>query len=160
MEKLYNVAKKIEDFLLVSLVAVMILMAVGQILMRNVFDFGLVWADSFVRILVLWIGLVGAMVASRDGRHINIDLVSRFLPVRAKVISGVVVGLGTSIVCGFLVYHSLHFVKTEFEYGELAFAAIPAWVCQAIIPIGFLVIGLRYLSGVLMNLKKLRSTKS
>ena len=149
-----------EDFILVGLVAAMILMAVGQIAMRNFFDFGIVWADSFVRVLVLWIGLVGAMVASREGRHINIDVVSRFLPKQVKAFTVVVVDLATAVICGLLFYYGLSFVKMEFEYGELAFAAVPAWVCQAIIPLSFLVIGLRYLTSSVINFRKARSSQS
>ena len=33
-----------------------------------------------IRILVLWVGLVGAMVASREDDHIHIDLLERYLP--------------------------------------------------------------------------------
>ena len=150
----------LEDSILVSLVVVMILMAVAQIIMRNFFDYGLVWADSFVRILVLWIGLVGAMVASREGRHINIDVISRFLPARIKAFSGAVVELATAVICGLLVYYSLTFLKMEFDYGEQAFAAVPAWVCQTIIPVGFLIIGFRYLANSIINFSKLRSPRS
>jgi TRAP-type C4-dicarboxylate transport system permease small subunit len=58
----------------------MISLAFAQIVLRNGFDGGIVWADSLLRIMVLWIALIGAVVASRDQRHINIDLISRFLP--------------------------------------------------------------------------------
>ncbi len=42
-------------------------------------------------------------------------------------------------------YYSLLFVIMEKEDGLIAFANIPAWVCESIIPIAFAVISLRYL---------------
>ena len=57
----------------------MIGMAAGQVLLRNFFDGGVYWGDSAVRVMVLWVTMLGAMVASRDDSHIRIDLVGRFL---------------------------------------------------------------------------------
>ena len=41
------------------------------------------WAETFLRVLVLWIGLAGAMAASREHRRISIDILSRFLQPQA-----------------------------------------------------------------------------
>jgi len=50
-----------EDGILVVLLSVMILVAAAQILLRNFFDIGLSWGDQALRILVLWVGLMGAV---------------------------------------------------------------------------------------------------
>ena len=51
----------------------MVSVAAWQVLARNLFGGGILWGDSFVRALVLWVAFVGAMVASRSDNHINID---------------------------------------------------------------------------------------
>ena len=71
--------KRCEDALLVLLLLGMVSMAAGQVLLRNFFDSGVYWGDSAVRVMVLWVTMLGAMVASRDDSHIRIDLVGRFL---------------------------------------------------------------------------------
>ena len=48
-----------EDGILATLVLGMILLGALQILLRNVFDVALVWADPLLRSAVLWIGLLG-----------------------------------------------------------------------------------------------------
>ena len=68
-----------EDALLIGLLGSMILIGASQIFMRNVLGEGLGWADESQRLLVLWIGMLGAMAASRNGRQLRIDLVSRYL---------------------------------------------------------------------------------
>ena len=67
-----------EDALLVFLLSAMIVLAATQILLRNFLDSGFVWIDPLLRVLVLWLGLIGATVATRNNRHIRIDLLSRF----------------------------------------------------------------------------------
>lgn len=135
-----------EDALLVSLLLLMIGMAVTQIFLRNIFDTGIIWGDVLVRILVLWTGLIGAMVASRNGEHIRIDLVTRWLP--KQYLGGVdkAVSLATAVICGGVVYYSIRFVRSEMAYGGEAFAGIPAWVCEAVIPFAFAVMSIRFLA--------------
>ncbi|MCK5838003.1 MAG: TRAP transporter small permease, partial [Desulfobacula sp.] len=76
--------QKIEDSILIGLLLSMICMAVLQIVMRNLFDSGILWGDELIRVLVLWIGLIGAMIASRNNHHISIDVISRYLPDKIK----------------------------------------------------------------------------
>ena len=57
----------IEKLLLSVLLASMIAVAFLQIVLRNFFDTGLPWGDSLVRYLVLWVGFIGAALATREG---------------------------------------------------------------------------------------------
>ena len=87
LERLGGMLAAIEDGLLVLLLAAMIGLAGTQILLRNVLDTGLGWGDPLLRVTVMWIGLLGAMAASRDDNHITIDLVSRILKGRAAAVT-------------------------------------------------------------------------
>ena len=133
-----------EDAVLLGLLITMILFASAQIFLRNLFGSGLAWGDVLVRMLVLWIGLAGAMVASRDGSHIRIDLITRWMrePIR-KMMNGTVEFI-TGIICSAVAWHSIRFVRMEYSDGGMAFADIPVWVCETVIPFAFIVISLRY----------------
>jgi len=146
---------RVEDAILVGLLLLMIGMAVTQIFLRNLFEAGIVWSDVMVRIMVLWVGLVGAMVASRQDNHIAIDILDRYLPERAKVYANFVVKLFTALICTIVAYYSLLFVQMEFTDGGMAFARVPNWLCEAIIPFAFTVIALRYFLLSFVNLKKI-----
>ena len=146
---------RIEDGILVGLLLIMIAMAVTQIFLRNIFEGGIVWSDVLVRTLVLWVGLVGAMVASRQNNHINIDIIERYLPPKAKPVVNFIVELFTALICSAVAYFSLQFVQIEFADGGYAFARVPAWVCEAIIPFAFTVIALRYYMLSFVNLKRI-----
>ena len=134
-----------ENSLLVLLLAGMIGIAVMQIVMRNGFDSGFLWADSLLRVLVLWIGMIGALVASRDQRHISIDIASKYLPLKAARAVTAFNALFTAAVCFLLAWYSLEFVKIEYESPSPAFANVPTWVCESVMPLTFSLIALRYL---------------
>jgi len=142
-KRVRSVLYRIEDGILVGLLLLMIGLAVTQIFLRNLFDSGIVWSDILVRILVLWVGLLGAMVASRQGNHINVDILDRYLPERAKPLVSTVVQLFTALICTVAAYFSLLFVQVEYADGGTLFAQVPAWVCESIIPFAFAVIAVR-----------------
>ncbi len=132
----------------------MIIMAVVQIVMRNLFSSGIIWADSFVRITVLWLTLVGAMVASRNGKHIAIDGLLQTLNEDLQLWVRRFTDTFAAIVCLVVMYFSFVFVRLEYEDGGLAFENIPVWLCESIIPFAFLVIGLRYLNSAIFNIRQ------
>ena len=140
-----TVLQKIEDGILIGLLLSMIFMAVLQIALRNLLDSGILWGDPLIRILVLWIGLIGAMIASRNDHHISIDVISRYLPDRIKKLTKLMTAIFTSLVCIIMTYFSLGFVIMEKKDGLTAVANIPAWACESIIPVSFAVISLRYI---------------
>ncbi|MFA5905329.1 MAG: TRAP transporter small permease [Desulfobacula sp.] len=137
--------QKFEDGILISLLLLMISVAVFQIVARNIFDSGIRFGDELIRVLVLWISLMGAMVASRNNSHVNIDLISRYLPRQIQKMSMVLVGFFTSFICAVMSWFSYDFVMMEKLGGVIAFAGIPIWVCQSIIPVSFGIISFRYL---------------
>ena len=144
MSRLIKKLHRLEDTLLALFLFILIVLACLQIFLRNVADTGLSWADPTLRVMVLWIGLLGALAASRSNNHISIDLLSRFVAGRSLALVQAATGLFTSLVCGLLAFHALRFVWVEFQAQTIAFAGIPAWTLESIIPIAFAIISLRY----------------
>lgn len=132
--------------MLVGLLLTMLLLASSQIFLRNLFDIGMVWADPLLRIFVLWLGMLGALAASRDNKHITIDVLTRLMPARARTLTHIFTSLFTATVCGLIAYHSMRFVFLEYKSATVAVADIPAWCFEVIIPLAFALIGLRYLT--------------
>jgi TRAP-type C4-dicarboxylate transport system permease small subunit len=131
----------------------MIVLAVVQIVMRNFFTAGFLWVDSFVRIAVLWMALIGAMVASRDGKHITIEVLSQVFSEKMHGIIKRITDSFTAAVCFLVMYYSFLFVQIEYEEGGLAFAFVPNWVCESIIPFAFFIIALRYMVSAIFDLR-------
>jgi TRAP-type C4-dicarboxylate transport system permease small subunit len=143
--KLFRYLHRLEDTLLVFSLLSMLLIALGQIVLRNGFDSGVLWAESFSRILVLWVAMLGAMVATRENNHISIDAVSRYLPRHWQNYLATLTSLFAAAICAIVSWYSFEFVRFEYEDQTLAFASVPNWACQSILPIGCGVMSLRFL---------------
>src|SRR5690348_3234189 len=74
-----EILRRIEDWLLAILVLILVVLAGGQIVLRDFFHTGISWADPLMRQLVLWTGMLGALAAVRDEKHIALDVLQRFL---------------------------------------------------------------------------------
>lgn len=151
----YNLLLATETFLLLLFLFTAILLASTQIILRNFFDSGIYWADSALRIMVLWIGMVGAMYASRHRKHIRIDILSRYLPEKIKTPVWRLTEFISAVVCAIAAYYSFNFVLFEYKDGLLAFANIPVWLCESIIPLAFLTMSLRYFYFALLGVDTL-----
>ncbi|MGH8496673.1 MAG: TRAP transporter small permease [Gammaproteobacteria bacterium] len=154
--RLDRLGRRLENASLVLLLSAMIALAAAQIFLRNVLDSGLVWADELLRILVLWVAMLGAVAASRDRHQITIDILSRFLPQRARIVTGLLVDLFTAGIAGLLAWHSGRFVAETLEYGDRILGDLPAWLFQAILPVAFGLIAWRYLLFFLGRIGELR----
>ncbi len=141
----------IEDALLVLMLAAMILLAGSQIVLRNFWDIGLAWGDPLLRLSVLWIGLLGAMAATRDDNHISIDILYRLLPTTGKNVSRTITDLFTAVVCALVAWHGGLLVALEKRDESIVFASVPAWIAELIIPVGFGVMALRLLTSCVLR---------
>jgi TRAP-type C4-dicarboxylate transport system permease small subunit len=147
---------RVEDALLAVLLGAIVLLAPLQIALRELFGAGIAWVDPLLRALVLWVGLA----ASRDGRQISIDAVSRVLPARARAAAAVLTSLITAGISGLVAYHGARFVHSELQFGSPAFAGIPAWWLESVIPFAFGGIALRYLLLGLAEARALRAPRT
>ncbi len=144
-DRLLAGARFLEDGLLVILLSSMIVLAAYQVIARNFFDTGILWGDSMVRVLVLWVTFIGATIASRNDEHIRIDLLGRFMNDKSSIWLDRFRSLFTAVIAGIFAWYSLEFVLLDYEDGITAFASVPAWICEAVMPIGAALISFRYL---------------
>lgn len=130
--------------MLVAIFIAMLGVAVFQVISRNLFDAGFAVGDELVRMAVLWLTMVGSMVAAREKKHIRIDILERFLPTKAKRIVSQIVDFLTGSICLAVAYFSIEFIKWEMIDQTVGVGPIPAWILELIIPISALVMAIRY----------------
>ncbi|MEE2656867.1 MAG: TRAP transporter small permease [Candidatus Latescibacterota bacterium] len=137
---------RIEEGVLVAIVALLLLLSFSQILLRNIFGVTLLWADAAVKHIVLWASFIGALIATRTGRHIRIDALLRFLPPSVRASVERLSDLIASLVCALLAWHGTRFVLDErsMDLGD-AFLGLPRWIAQLIFPAVFGAMALRFL---------------
>jgi len=151
---------KVEEFFLSAVLGLMVSMVLLQILLRNFFSSVIAGGDSIVRHMLLWVAFLGAGIATRGGMHIKIDLASKLLSRKGMQIADVVTNIFSVIIGCLLVYAAYVFVKLEYEaQGELLFFHLPLWLLEIIIPIGYLIITLRFASKGIEGFLKLIKEK-
>ena len=151
--RLLRVTSLIEDALLVVILAAMVALSATQIILRNLFDSAILWADPILRVAVLWVGMIGAMVATRSDKQISVDALSRFLPGRWKARVRVVTDLFTAVVSAVVAWHAYRLVLDDRAAAVTTVAFLPMWFFEVILPIAFAVIAFRYLLFAIVHLR-------
>ena len=129
--------------------AFLVLMSFLQVALRSLFSSGILWADTLLRHLVLWVAFLGAGLAAASDRQFALDLSSRFLKGRIKSAVLLACHCFTVAACIFLARASILFFREEYAQGGALFSAggfrVPAWAFELILPAGFALLALHYL---------------
>jgi TRAP-type C4-dicarboxylate transport system permease small subunit len=144
LQRADDFGRAIENSCLAFLLIGMILLASSQIFLRNFTGGGFPWADEALRLMVLWVAMLGAVAAARDDRQIAIDVLSRLMPPKWQLLTLSAMNLLTAIVCSLLAWYCLSFVADSYEYEDLVLSDMPAWVFQSILPLAFFLLAYRY----------------
>lgn len=147
LDKLERFGRLAENTALVVLLATMVGVSVFQIINRQLLDgaFSLSWADELVKIIVLWLAMVGSVAACRDNKHIRIDLISHVLSGPVVAWSKVVVDLFAAAVCAMIGWQAWRLIREEMSWGDTVFSDVPLWTLHAIVPLAFILISYQFL---------------
>jgi TRAP-type C4-dicarboxylate transport system permease small subunit len=157
---LFSILARFEESVLGIFLVIMILLACVQILLRTVFSSGLSWADPLLRYLVLWSGLLGAAMATSQGKHIALDIISFLVPKSLHAWLHVLTDLFSATVAAFLTWAAYLFIRSEMEFGNTQLLSIPSWVWNMIFPIAFVLITLRFLMAAWTTTRTIFSLKN
>lgn len=145
--------EKIEGYLIVSILSLMILLSFGQMVLRNFFNMGIIWGDTLLRQWVLWLGFLGATMAARQNKHISIEILSSLPSPYWKRIIKTFTRICAGIISGFLAWAAWSFMLFEKEGGSILFLNIPVWVFQIILPYSFMIIAIRFIISAATNVQ-------
>ena len=90
------------DALLALLLAGMVAMVFGNVVLRYVFNDGIVVSEELSRIFFVWLTFLGAIVAMRENAHLGMDNVVRRLPRSGQVACLAASQLLILMCCGIL----------------------------------------------------------
>ena len=137
------VAVRVEDTLATIALVALAALPLSEILLRNVFHFVIPGATPFALNLTLWVGLLGAAIAARQGKLLTLAT-GEFLPKGPiESTAHVITGLIGAAVATLFVVGGLNFVKMEYGSGEEIALGVRMWMATLIIPIAFGLIAVR-----------------
>lgn len=153
MEGLFKTLGWLEVGVLGLLLGTLVVLGGLQIILRNIFHSGLLWADPLMRHIVLWLGCLGAALATTSARHINIDVFSRLLPKSINPWRRSIVYGATALATFMLGVSAWRLVVDEKLYGDVAFLSVPVWVLQLVLPVAFFMISYRSVVNLFIGLE-------
>ena len=144
--------KRLDEWLIALLLAAMTLLTFLQVVMRYVFNSGFTWAVELTSIMFAFMIFIGISYGVRVSAHIGVDALVKLLPHKVRRFVSILAVLLCLLYAGIVIFGSYTYVMKMKEFGiELEDLPVPIWMVRAILPIGFVLLALRFLP-VLFNL--------
>ena len=126
----------------VALGGIMVL-PLAEIVSRKFFSTSIPGSGEFASHLMLWMGLIGAAIAAREGRLLTLAT-NEFIPKGAlgdvaHVFAGFVGAAVSTLFC----LGGVALVRSDAAAGDVIAAGVPSWIAELALPIGFGLIALR-----------------
>jgi TRAP-type C4-dicarboxylate transport system permease small subunit len=140
---------RVETWFAAGSLLLLLLLALLQVVTRNLFDAGFVTADTLSRYLVLYVMFFGAALAVERDRHIRIDVACSFLSARALGRLYRPMRALAALVCLLLADAAVRYWSDAWVYAP----ENERWLVLVglVIPVGFGLLTLQYLLAVLLG---------
>lgn len=133
----------LENWLIAIFALALVLLSGLQIVLR-LLDHGLVWLDPLLRVLVIWVALLGAVAAARMDKHISLEIVGKLLHGRALRVARAIAFSFAAVVCLVMLRASLGLIEVDRESGTMLHEQVPTWWAELILPLAFGLLALRF----------------
>jgi C4-dicarboxylate transporter, DctM subunit len=135
-----------ENLVISIALAVMVLLPLGEAVLRRTLHVSIPASASIVQHMVLVVGMLGGAVAAREGRLLSLSTLGE-TSIRGllKITSRLLTSSVSAAISAFLCLAAYQFVQTEREAGKILAYGVPVWVVEMVLPLGFAAIAIRIL---------------
>jgi tripartite ATP-independent transporter DctM subunit len=121
----------------------LMVLPLAQIAARKFFQAAIPGEAAIVSTLTLWLGMLGAAIAARDGKLLTLAT-GEFLPKgRLGAMAHIFSGAVGALIATILAAGAVALVNSDRLAGDMLTPQIPVWVADLALPIGFALIALR-----------------
>ncbi|MCK4578729.1 MAG: TRAP transporter large permease subunit [Candidatus Marinimicrobia bacterium] len=138
-----NKFKHSENLISVVVLAAMALLPVAEVFAREILSTSITGSIVTVQHLTLWIGLAGAMLATRDGRLLTLTGETAWLRNRFGQWIFLLPDIAAVGVTLTLAIASYDLMITERAFPRVIVGPVKVWMAQLIMPLGFGIVALR-----------------
>jgi C4-dicarboxylate transporter, DctM subunit len=143
LHKLSAYTHETEDTVTALALLAIVLLPIIEVVGRALIGIGVPGSIDYVRHLTLWVTFLGAAVATREERHLALGFAT-FLKGRWRTTASVLAGAVATTVALLLGWASLEMVNVDRGAATTFGGFMPQWTVEVIMPLGFVVIGLRF----------------
>ncbi|MDH5485487.1 MAG: TRAP transporter small permease [Gammaproteobacteria bacterium] len=149
-----------EKFSITILFAVATLLLFSNVVLRYLFDTGLIWALELVQYLFAWVVLIGAAHGVKMGIHLGIDILLDKMPAQLRKNVLTLAVLCCIVFVAIVDYQAFVYTLRIYQWGDLTEdLQIPQWIPYVAIPVGlslmlyhFIVLGWEIVTGKRNNI--------
>jgi C4-dicarboxylate transporter, DctM subunit len=115
----------------------------AEIASRKFFGTAIPGSSAYASVLTLWLGMLGAAIAAREGKLLTLAT-GEFLPKgRISAVAHVFAGGVGAMISTILMMGAIVLVQSDREAGDILAGSTPKWIADLALPIGFGLIALR-----------------
>lgn len=153
IEKVNQITKWIEIFLISLSVLIMVIDLVGGFLSRNLLNISWTFSEEVGSFTLIIITFVGIGYCARMGRHIRMSAVFDILPLKIKKWINYVICLVTALCLFYLTYLGLQWVVSTYVSAKVSpDLQIPMYLVYSCVPFGCFMGALQYLITFVKNI--------
>lgn len=135
-----------EKAVLCVVLAAMIAIVFTDFALRETGNQGLAWAKAAATYAMVWVGFLGASLATRERKHLKVDASEKLVPLRFRPHARVFVGAVAGGFCFTLAWLGWDLVAQSMRQGTGSpVMNVKLWVVQAAIPCSAVLMGMRFL---------------
>ena len=135
-------ALRTENVLATTALAGIMLLPLAEIATRRFFETGIPGSAPFAQNLTLWVGMLGAAIAARDGKLLVLAT-GEFLPKNMAAFGHVIGAFVGAAIATIFAVGGWALVHTEREVGDLVALNVPVWMSVTVFPVAFALIAVR-----------------
>ena len=94
--KIVDLLYKIIMYSVSVVLGLMIIVAFLEVIRRYCLGKSFIWADDFIRYLIIYVGFIGGAAAYKDDNLASLDLVTRLFPTKVQVVLEIIYSLRSS----------------------------------------------------------------
>lgn len=141
-----NIVDRLEEGLMAFLLALMTILTFVQVVLRYVFNTGLVWSLEATTYAFAALVLIGMSYGVRTKTHIAVDLFTGKMPKNVRRIVGLIAIAVCVAYALMMLYGSSIFVSRLYQLGNFARdVPAPKWLLTVSMPLGFILLTYRFL---------------
>jgi C4-dicarboxylate transporter DctM subunit len=138
-----SLATRAENVIATIALGGIMLLPLAEIAMRQFVETGIPGSAPFTLNLTLWVGLLGAAIAAREGKLLTLAT-GEFLPKgKAGHIAHLVGAVAGAAIATMFAVGGIALVTTERAAGDIIAVGVPVWISTLAFPIGFSLIAVR-----------------
>ena len=148
-----NVLDRVARFLEVTLALAFILAVLlnfANVVGRYLLGVSLIGSDEVQVFIMVAMTFLGAAIVTRRNLHLRMDVLVRFLPARVQTLLRVIEQLLLAVIAGFVLTQSWFYARQMLRIGRTSdMAGVPMWIPHGLVALGFALILIIALLGIL-----------